>query len=239
MNIPETVKAIRTDLEKFADPERKKMAATNHPTRMEVIGLKVPDQRKVIGEWRKKLSELPNDQWIQLAIALTETHTLECQLTAFEFLWKNKKALQTLTADQISALGKTLDNWVSVDMFCLSISGWCWRNGILSDSAIEARAESENRWVRRSALVSTVPLNLRARGGTGDVERTLKICAMLVADYDDMVVKALSWALRELSKSDKQAVVDFLDKFREKIHPRVKREVGNKLLTGKKSGLSS
>lgn len=239
MNISETVSAIRADLEKYADPERKKMAAINHPTQMQVIGLKVPDQRKVVEAWRQKLSKLPVDQWIKLAVALTETNTLECQQVAFEFLWKNKNALQALTPEQIFTLGKMPDNWVSVDMFCLCISGWCWRNGILDDSNIEAWAKSENRWIRRSALVSTVPLNLRARGGTGDSERTLKICSMLVADYDDMVVKAVSWALRELSKSDKHAVVDFIDKFQEKLHARVKREVGNKLLTGKKSGLSS
>lgn len=237
-NIPEIVKAIRTDLEKFADQERRKMAAINHPTQMEVIGLKVPNQRKVIDDWRRKLSKLESSQWIQLAVALTETNVLECQQVAFEFLWKNKKALQALTPEAIFDLEKTLDNWVSVDMFCLCISGWCWRNRILDDSVIEGWAKSENRWVRRSALVSTVPLNLRARGGTGDVERTLKICTMLVADHNDMVVKALSWALRELSKSDRQAVVGFMDKFQGQIHSRVKREVGNKLRTGKKSGLS-
>lgn len=239
MNISAIVNAIQADLEKFADPERKKTAATNHPTQLQVIGIKVPNQRKVVDEWRKKLTELPAGQWILLAVALTETNILECQQVAFEFLWKNKKALQIITPEQIFALGKTLDNWVSVDMFCLCISGWCWRNGILDDGTIEGWAKSNNRWIRRSALVSTVPLNLRARGGTGDVERTLRICSMLVADHDDMVVKAMSWALRELSKTDKQAVAVFMDKFRAKIHPRVKREVENKLLTGKKSGLSS
>jgi hypothetical protein len=46
--------------------------------------------------------------------------------------------------------------------------------------------------------VSTVALNVRSRGGSGDVPRTLAVCRFLVADPDDMAVKALSWALREL-----------------------------------------
>ena len=54
-----------------------------------------------------------------------------------------------------------------------------------------ARAASPDRLWRRAALVSTVPLNLRAAGGTGDTERTLDIRTRLVADRDDMVVKAL------------------------------------------------
>ena len=49
-----------------------------------------------------------------------------------------------------------------------------------------------------------MPLNLRAAGGTGDAERTLAVCAQLAADRDDMVVKALSWALRELIVWDPQ-----------------------------------
>jgi hypothetical protein len=45
----------------------------------------------------------------------------------------------------------------------------------------------------KAALVSTVPLNNTARGGSGDAVRTTVICDLLRNDRDDMVVKALSW----------------------------------------------
>lgn len=236
MNTSELAKSILKDLERCADPERKKKIATDHPTSMQVLGLKVPDQRKVIEDWRKKVSHFSEVQWIDLSLALVGLDILECQQVAFELIWKNKKALQALTNEHIFALGKTLDNWVSVDMYCLSITGYCWRIGKLQDETIVQWAKNENRWLRRTALVSTVPLNLRARGGTGDVDRTLLICRLLVSDYDDMVVKAMSWALRELSKSDKQAVIRFMEENNNQLHPRVKREVQTKLTTGKKNG---
>jgi 3-methyladenine DNA glycosylase AlkD len=239
MTTPEIVDAILNDLEEYFDSERIMKIARDHPTSMKVLGLKVPDQRKAIDNWRKKLCHFSDQEWIDLAIALVNTEILECQQVAFELIWKNKKALQALTSEHIFALGKTLDNWVSVDMFCLCISGFCWRTDILQDNSIEQWAASENRWHRRTALVSTVPLNLRARGGKGDIDRTLSICSLLVADYDDMIVKAMSWALRELSKSDKQAVVRFVEENNDVLHPRVKREVGTKLRTGRKNGLSS
>jgi 3-methyladenine DNA glycosylase AlkD len=239
MTISEITETIRKDLAQFADPERKRSAAINHPTSMQVLGLKVPDQRKVIEDWRKKLSPFTEKLWIELSLWLVDTDILECQQVAFEFLWKNKKALQSLTPDQILTLGKNLDNWVSVDMYCMCITGFSWRTGNLQDKTLEQWAMNENRWIRRAALVSTVPLNLRARGGTGDVKRTLRICKLLVSDHDDMIVKAMSWALRELSKSDKQAVVGFLAENQNKLHSRVKREVETKLRTGKKNGLSS
>ena len=67
-------------------------------------------------------------------------------------------------------------------------------------------AASADRWRRRLVLVATVPLNSRARGGQGDTARTLRVGAALVDDRDDMVVKALSWALRELSKREPKSV---------------------------------
>jgi 3-methyladenine DNA glycosylase AlkD len=51
-----------------------------------------------------------------------------------------------------------------------------------------------------------------------------------------MIVKALSWALRELSKSDIKAVAEFLEKYNEKLAGRVRREVYLKLETGRKNG---
>jgi 3-methyladenine DNA glycosylase AlkD len=232
----EITESIIHDLKVFGNSERIRKIEKDHPTSMQVLGLKVPDQRKVIENWRKKLSHFSENEWMELAVALTDSGILECQQVAFEFLWKNKKALQALTPTQIFALGKTLDNWVSVDMFCLCITGYSWRTGKIQDDVIETWAKSENRWIRRAALVSTVPLNLRARGGTGDVKRTLRICKILITDYDDMIVKAMSWALRELSKSDKKAVEEFLVENEGSLHPRVKREVNTKLVTGKKNG---
>jgi len=236
METIEPAQSILKDLERYANPERVKKISTDHPTSMQVLGLKVPDQRKVIDEWRKKLSHFSEEEWIDLSLELVSLDILECQHVAFEFIWKNKKALQTINPEQIFALGRTLDNWVSVDMYCLSITGYCWQTGKLQDETIVQWAKNENRWIRRTALVSTVPLNLRSRGGTGDVERTLLICRLLVSDYDDMIVKAMSWALRELSKSDKQAVVQFMEENNSQLHPRVKREVQTKLTTGKKNG---
>jgi 3-methyladenine DNA glycosylase AlkD len=79
-----------------------------------------------------------------------------------------------------------------------------------------------------------VPLNLRSRGGTGDAGRTLDICRRLAGDHDDMVVKALSWALRELVVWDPEAVRRFLGTHRDVLAPRVRREVRSKLETGRK-----
>lgn len=88
---------------------------------------------------------------------------------------------------------------------------------------------------QKSELVSTTGLNVRTRGGRGDAPRTLAVCKMLVDDPDDMVVKAMSWALRELISHDPTAVQNFLIENENRLAARIKREVQNKLETGLKN----
>jgi 3-methyladenine DNA glycosylase AlkD len=124
---------------------------------------------------------------------------------------------------------------VAVDCFACYLAGPAWREKQISDSAIRRWARSKDRWWRRAAVVCTVALNNKARGGNGDTKRSLMICKMLTDDRDDMVVKALSWALRELSKRDPGSVNEFLQEHRETLAARVVREVKNKLSTGLKN----
>jgi len=63
----------------------------------------------------------------------------------------------------------------------------------------------------------------------------LKYSEMLINDKEDMIVKALSWVIRETIKYDRQAVEDFLSKYEAQLAARIKREVRNKLVTGLKN----
>jgi 3-methyladenine DNA glycosylase AlkD len=111
-----------------------------------------------------------------------------------------------------------------------------WRNNQVSDEDILNWLESGNLWWRRAAIVSTVGLNLKSRGGTGDSLRTLMVCERVIEDRNEMIVKALSWALRELSKHDRTSVEQFMEKYDLVLAKRVRREVYTKLKTGTKSG---
>jgi 3-methyladenine DNA glycosylase AlkD len=125
--------------------------------------------------------------------------------------------------------------WEDVDTFGVLLSGTAWLNGSISDADVKRWAKSRDFWWRRAALVSTVTLNGKTRGGKGDTKRTLIICEMLVSDREDMIVKAMSWALRSLVPWDPKAVRGFLAEHDEALAARVKREVNNKLRTGLKT----
>jgi len=146
-----------------------------------------------------------------------------------------KYALESISEEEVEEFGYGINSWGSVDQFARGLSGPAWLNGRISDGLIHKWAESEDRWWRRAALVSTVALNIRSHGGMGDTPRTLAVCSLLADDPDDMVVKALSWALRALVVHDREAVGNFLSEYDDILAARVKREVRNKLTTGLKN----
>ena len=154
---------------------------------------------------------------------------------AYELIFAHEAAYHSLNREEVEALGLGIDSWWSVDAFARTLSGPAWRDGLLQADAIREWARSTDFWWRRAALVSTVALNVRSLGGQGDVGRTLEICEMLAGDREEMVVKALSWALRELVVHDPAAVRSFLSSHARVLASRVKREVTNKLETGLKS----
>jgi 3-methyladenine DNA glycosylase AlkD len=187
--------------------------------------------RGVRREFSERVRGLPAEQVLELALALAGRQ----RWVAYELLYHHPGGLERLDVRHVERLGEGMDSWGAVDAFGGYVSGPAWRKGRLADADVRRWAASRDRWWRRAALVSTVPLNLRSRGGTGDTRRTLDICERLVADRDDMVVKALSWALRTLVVWDPEAVRGFLEAHDDQLASRVRREVRAKLETGRKN----
>lgn len=153
----------------------------------------------------------------------------------YEFVRSHRSAFSALDDILAAQLAEGLDSWDSVDGLGRIVTGAAWAQGLISDGLVEAWSVSPDRWLRRLALVTTIGLNTPADGGGVDAVRTLAICRRLAADRDDMIEKALSWALRVLSTRDREAVVGFVVTHESALAARVKREVRNKLVSGRKN----
>jgi 3-methyladenine DNA glycosylase AlkD len=154
---------------------------------------------------------------------------------AYELIQAHPASFACLRPAEVEELGQGIDSWWAVDSFARLLSGPAWRDGQVSDDLIHHWARSPDRWWRRAALVSTVALNVRSHGGRGDAPRTLAVCCLLVDDHDDMVVKAMSWALRALVVHDSDGVEQFIQAYDDRLAARVKREARNKMRTGVKN----
>jgi 3-methyladenine DNA glycosylase AlkD len=235
-DIQRVARSIERSLGESANPARARFLAAGYaPTSRRVIGVSVPDLRRLVGTVRREVSEWPARDVVKLALALARGRTLEGRQAGVELLSRRRDALACLSRRDVERLGSGNDNWVSVDSFATLIVGPAWAAGQLTDADLKRWATSRDPWWRRTALVATVPLNLPSRGGKGDARRTLMMARCILAGAPDaMLVKALSWALRSLVPRDAPAVRRFLATHEARLPALVRREVRAKLETGKK-----
>lgn len=155
----------------------------------------------------------------------------EQKWVAYELIRHHPGAFAAIGADEIEGFAARTASWYAVDGLGTVLTGALWAKGQLPDALFDAWSRSENRWLRRAALVATV-----GRNAVGpDPERTFALCLRLAEDRDDMVEKAVSWALRWLAQKDRAVVDAFWDTHADCFRPRVRREVGHKLTTGRKT----
>lgn len=226
---------VQAELEVLGTSERREFLARSAPTSLTTVGVKSPDIRRITAALSRRVRGGSNDEIKALARALAEGGTFEGRQVGYQLLDKHRKVLATLDLDEILALGRGVDNWASVDTFAALIAGAAWKRGQIDGDVVHGWLKSPDRWWRRAGVVCTIALNQKARGGDGDPDRTLAVCEQVVDDHDDMVVKALSWALRELAKREPARVVAFMKRHDADLAARVKREVRNKLETGLKN----
>ena len=196
---------------------------------------KTANVRAVRREFSKRLKNAAPHVVVELAYLLLQEQKFVFRFVAYELLHYHPAAFNQLRAWDLERFAFGLDRWESVDTFALYLAGPLWRDRRIADELVHNWARSKDHWWRRVALVCIVPLNNRTQGGQGDPSRSLKICQLLVRDRDPMVVKALSWALRELAKRDPKTVRAFLAANKQFLAPRALREVQNKLRTGLKN----
>jgi 3-methyladenine DNA glycosylase AlkD len=206
--------------------------------RAEIEGLPrrdTPSIRVLRKTWSATVKAADALEVIALAQALERTAPQEGKWVAYELIRHHTGAFAAVGATEVEDFASRVASWYATDALGTILSGPLWAAGRLPDTLFETWSRSPNRWLRRSALVATVGLNGTLHGRKGDPSRTIPLCLALAADRDDMVEKAVSWALRFLSQRDKAAVASFMAAHGDRFGARVRREVRHKLETGLKS----
>jgi len=231
-------KRTTTAAARLSKAEREDFAREAIDAVLGVRGRGVPGARDV----RKRLSAVvkaahPADV-IAIGAAIAASPKMKAhraRWVGWELINKHPTALEHLDLASVESLGAGNSSWDEVDGYGIYIAGAAWVRGLIRDADVRRWAKSDDLWRRRAALVSTVVLNTKTHGGSGDAKRTLAIANLLIDDREDMVVKAMSWALRSLVNWDRAAVESFLDEHDARLAARVKRETRTKLRTGKKN----
>lgn len=229
---------ILTDLRALSPASRAAAVQLDYSTSLTCLGLTTPVMRTYAKRLRDAYQAAAPDTVLDLAHALVRTGVWDARAVAYLLIEAHRPAQRALNRRWLIALCDGNDCWNAVDTFAMCCSGPAWRQGQVPDNLFLQWAKSKNEWERRTALASTVYLNRKSAGSTGDVPRTLAICERLADTRTPQLIKALSWALRTIGEWDPVAVQEFVAAHDAVLAAQVKREVHTKLATGMKSGRS-
>jgi 3-methyladenine DNA glycosylase AlkD len=235
MDIQTERRQLLEQIRQHADPEYQATVRRTVPTGLKVYGLRVPQLRDIVRAWGRDHQQIARDDLVALADSLWNGQSREERMLFTYLLEHHKHLVPGLTSAHFERWRQTLDNWEVTDGL-----GWVLALWLLGDpdTRLDYLGEliaDEDVWSRRLALVATTPTN---RGHTGYTipDLTLELVDRVKQERHPMITKAVSWALREMTKSHPDQVAAYLEENREVLAAHVVREVNNKLHTGLKRG---
>jgi 3-methyladenine DNA glycosylase AlkD len=140
------------------------------------------------------------DDAVAFADALIEDRYLEVKSIGIEVLARYRRAFtpRLLAVWKRWLAANHSANWATTDAMCGALIGPLIVAHPELDVRLEAWSRHRNMWVRRASIVGLIP---RARRGDS-LELVYEIAKRLHADREDLIQKAVGWALREAGKTD-------------------------------------
>ena len=157
----------------------------------------------------------------QLAEHLYDEHNLKDFYKVFNRLWKSNYheemslALYTLqlyeedfdlgTYNFLKPKLEDIKSWDQIDAISCFIIGKILLKNPKLEKEMMKLSKSKNFWVRRIAIVSTLPLIK-----SGNIELTMKLATDYIEDTEPYIQKATGWMLREAGKIEPERVKKFI-----------------------------
>lgn len=222
------IAAALAQLESRADPTRAADAAAYYKTARRYLGIPVPDIDSLVADWRAAVTL---DARLQLAADLWVTDIHEARVAAAKLLTQARIRPDDAAWALIASWVPQFDAWALADH--ASIAG---QKRLTADPArldqVERWVAHDAMWVRRAALVMTLPWTKQNHPTDADRairDRVLGWCATLAPDRDWFIQNAIAWWLRDLSKHDPARAAAFLATYGETLKPFARKEAARYL----------
>ncbi len=196
-------------LKSFAEPEKAAQMAAYHKIPREYLGVSNPAIDACCKDWRKNC-----DVAERLAISqhLWASDIHEARIAAAKLLIQARISDDAKVWAEISSWVPGFDSWAIADHACSAGARRLSADPTRLDE-VEAWTTHASLWVRRAALVITLPWtksNFPKPDELIQRDRILGWAAAYVPDQQWFIQKSISWWLRSLSKHDPDRVRDFL-----------------------------
>jgi 3-methyladenine DNA glycosylase AlkD len=204
-------------------------------TSLTVYGVRTPNLRRIARRWIGAHRQTPWPEVLGFIETLWCAPSQEERVSAILLLEGLPWRIPELQWDHFDRWRRMSNNWGLTDgLGGIALGPWIKADRLARLKYLTFLIRESDRWSRRLALVTTIPLNRQESSAIPNL--TLQLIDQVKEERDPMITKAVSWALRELTKTHKPRVVDYLEKNRGRLAPLAVRETENKLRTGLKSG---
>lgn len=217
-------------LRALADETRAAEMAAYHKTPRTYLGVSNPQIDALVQVWRAELdgNGLGVPGRIDLAARLWQSDVFEARIAAAKLLTQARLRPDDAAWDLIRSWVPQLDGWAIADHAMKAADRRLQADPARLDQ-VETWLEDPNPWVRRAALVATLPWT-RLRNPKPDElaqrARLLDWLRRLADDRDNAIQKAIGSWLRDLSKHDPQQVRDWLEAHGARLKPVARSEAG-------------
>ncbi len=225
---------IRADLEGAADGDYRKKIAELVPTGVRIIGVRVPTIRKLAQVWHQSNKGIVPEETLDLLAEAFKRRCREELVFTIVILSRLKKKLTPSHLGRLDPMIDAIEDWEVCDQLSMGVIGEIVAGNLEECARLEKWAASNNPWRRRAAVASTTALNQKGRH---HATQTLSICAHVMTEKDAGVKKAVGWALREATKSDADAVFEFLVSWKDRAERRILSEGSQKLTAERRKTL--
>ena len=175
----------------------------------EFLGVKTPVRRKLSKVFFKKNSSLAID-WKFIHQAWDNPYR-EMQYVVLDYLQLKQKALTPSDLPKIKKLAQTKPWWDTIDFLCRSVGFICLHYPETKKFVLEW-SRDEDFWLRRIAIEH----QLLQKEET-DVQLLEQILINNLNQTEFFINKAIGWALRDYSKTNPDWVLEFIEKYKDKL----------------------
>jgi 3-methyladenine DNA glycosylase AlkD len=212
MNVEDIYQSILQELKSCALSSAYKQDADERDPKYKSYGVRIPQVREIIKNHKPEILRLSHEDRLELAQKLVFSEMGEEQTIAF-FVLESISAY--FTPDKFHFLDQFISHmfgWSKIDGFC---GGFLQR--VLEKypeqviALVKKWNTSNNVWEKRASVV-LFTRKIAKSGKYNDL--ALSLCANLVHDNHDLVRKGVGWSLKDMMRSDKQKITDYIKDLR-------------------------
>ncbi len=209
------------ELRALTNPARAERDKTYHKSAREHWGLTAPALDQVIKPFVK---QHPVPVLHQVSQALWQTQVFDLMMAGGRILSQKKVPASDELWTLVTTYLGDVDGWALED----NLAHAAWKCLLASPARldeIEGWTEHPNAWMRRAALIYTLPY---AKSGRNP-ERMLQWAGKYASDPEWFIQKAIGWWLRKLGQYQPEQAVNFLNQHWDALQHVARKEATRKL----------